>query len=55
MEGIEIANKQWKMGTEGPCKDGEADHCMPFCGKWIGKFAFALLRAEILKITCIEP
>ena len=37
LEGKEVANKEWKLGTDGACKNGDADHCMPFCGKWIGK------------------
>jgi len=36
VKGIESAEKQWKIGTDGPCKNGTADHCMPFCGRWIG-------------------
>lgn len=34
----EIARSQWANGTEGPCMNGEGDHCMPFCGKYIAAY-----------------
>lgn len=38
LERIEIANTHWANGTKGPCENGEADHCMPFCGKYIANY-----------------
>ena len=38
LEDIEDAAKQWQNGTDGPCKEGQADHCMPFCGRWIASY-----------------
>ena len=38
LEAIEMANKNWANDTEGPCKYGEADHCMPFCGRYIANY-----------------
>lgn len=43
LQGMELASQQWKLGTDGPCKDGEADHCMPFCGKWIGEYEYGYI------------
>lgn len=34
-----LALAQWKNGTEGgPCEDGEGEHCMSFCGKYIANY-----------------
>jgi hypothetical protein len=33
-----MANQNWANETDGPCKDGEADHCMPFCGRYIASY-----------------
>ncbi len=37
-EAIDMANLNWANGTDGPCKDGEGDHCMPFCGRYIAHY-----------------
>lgn len=34
----EIAKSQWANGTDGSCMQGEGDHCMPFCGKYIAAY-----------------
>ena len=31
IESLDIAYKQWANDTDGPCKNGEADYCVPFC------------------------
>lgn len=38
LEKLKIANQNWANNTDGPCKDGEADHCMPFCGRYIASY-----------------
>ena len=38
LEAYEVARQQWANSTDGPCKDGEGDHCMPFCGKYIANY-----------------
>ena len=38
LEAIEMSNKNWANKTDGPCKNGEADHCMPFCGRYIASY-----------------
>lgn len=35
---VQVAQKRWMNGTDGPCRNGEGDHCMPFCGKWIANY-----------------
>ncbi len=37
-EAIDLANLNWANGTEGPCKEGQGDHCMPFCGRYIAHY-----------------
>lgn len=38
LEAITKANRNWANATDGPCNNGEADHCMPFCGKYIANY-----------------
>jgi len=38
LAGMERSSKRWQHGTDGPCKYGDADHCMPFCGKYIANY-----------------
>ena len=38
LEAIKIANQNWANKTDGPCKNGEATHCMPFCGRYIASY-----------------
>ncbi len=38
LEAIQLANQNWANDTQGPCKHGEGDHCMPFCGKYIANY-----------------
>ena len=33
-----MANINWANGTDGPCKEGEGSHCMPFCGRYIAHY-----------------
>jgi len=34
----QIALTNWANDTDGPCKNGEGDHCMPFCGRYIAAY-----------------
>jgi len=67
LEVIKEANKNWQHGTDGPCKEGEADHCMPFCGRlvftlscvnsfqsFISKIFFLFFRKDTLQITTLH-
>ncbi len=38
LEAIGMASQNWANGTDGPCRDGQADHCMPFCGRYIANY-----------------
>jgi len=38
LEAITMANINWANNTDGPCRDGDGDHCMPFCGRYIANY-----------------
>lgn len=46
-EALENSKTQWALGTDGPCLNGEADFCMPFCVRTKNTYLKSSYKASI--------